>query len=476
MRRIPDVGNPWLDAGIVPFSTLQYRNNPDYWRKWYPADWISESFPGQFRNWFYSLLAMATVVDNSPPFLENFSYASLLAEDGKEMHKSWGNAIEFNEAADKMGVDVMRWLYCSQKPENNLLFGYQRAEETRRRFLIPLWNVYSFFATYANLDKWEPQITPFDPGSPEGPTPRSNNPLDLWILARLNQVVANVTKALEDSDAFGATITVESLIDDLTNWYVRRSRRRFWKSEYDEDKNTAYATLYHVLIKLIKTLAPLVPFVTEEMYQNLVRNIHPDSYESVHHTNYPQTDEKVIDEQLIEQMALARRIASLGLSARSSANIKVRQPLSKVFVYVSEGKAELNDELIAIVSDELNVKAFEFVDNAKQLVNYKILPNNKLLGPRFGSMFPKVRTALNTLDPLNTAQKVEGGENTSLEIDDETITLSPEEILVETQPIEGLAIAAQTLTLKTELKPITRLMKISQMFLLHGANISKPKL
>ena len=442
MRRIPDVGNPWLDAGIVPFSTLQYRNNPDYWRKWYPADWISESFPGQFRNWFYSLLAMATVVDNSPPFLENFSYASLLAEDGKEMHKSWGNAIEFNEAADKMGVDVMRWLYCSQKPENNLLFGYQRAEETRRRFLIPLWNVYSFFATYANLDKWEPQITPFDPGSPEGPTPRSNNPLDLWILARLNQVVANVTKALEDSDAFGATITVESLIDDLTNWYVRRSRRRFWKSEYDEDKNTAYATLYHVLIKLIKTLAPLVPFVTEEMYQNLVRNIHPDSYESVHHTNYPQTDEKVIDEQLIEQMALARRIASLGLSARSSANIKVRQPLSKVFVYVSEGKAELNDELIAIVSDELNVKAFEFVDNAKQLVNYKILPNNKLLGPRFGSMFPKVRTALNTLDPLNTAQKVEGGENTSLEIDDETITLSPEEILVETQPIEGLAIAA----------------------------------
>ncbi|MCD6401151.1 MAG: isoleucine--tRNA ligase [Anaerolineales bacterium] len=441
MRRIPDVGNPWLDAGIVPFSTLQYRNNPDYWRKWYPADWISESFPGQFRNWFYSLLAMATVVDNSPPFLENFSYASLLAEDGKEMHKSWGNAIEFNEAADKMGVDVMRWLYCSQKPENNLLFGYQRAEETRRRFLIPLWNVYSFFATYANLDKWEPQITPFDPGSPEGPTPRSNNPLDLWILARLNQVVANVTKALEDSDAFGATITVESLIDDLTNWYVRRSRRRFWKSEYDEDKNTAYATLYHVLIKLIKTLAPLVPFVTEEMYQNLVRNVHPDSYESVHHTNYPQTDEKVIDEQLIEQMALARRIASLGLSARSSANIKVRQPLSKVFVYVSEGKAELNDELIAIVSDELNVKAFEFVDNAKQLVNYKILPNNKLLGPRFGSMFPKVRTALNTLDPLNTAQKVVGGENTSLEIDDETITLSPEEILVETQPIEGLAIA-----------------------------------
>ena len=156
MSRIPDVGNPWLDAGIVPFSTLQYRTNRDYWEKWYPADWISESFPGQFRNWFYSLLAMATVLDNSPPFLENFSYASLYAEDGREMHKSWGNAIEFNEAADKMGVDVMRWLYCAHKPEHNLLFGYHRAEETRRRFIIPLWNVYSFFSTYASLDGWTP--------------------------------------------------------------------------------------------------------------------------------------------------------------------------------------------------------------------------------------------------------------------------------------------------------------------------------
>ena len=156
MSRIPDVGNPWLDAGIVSFSTLRYRTDPDYWRLWYPAHWISESFPGQFRNWFYSLLAMATVVDNSPPFLQNFSYATLLAEDGREMHKSWGNSIEFNEAADKMGVDVMRWLYCAQKPENDLLFGYNRGDEARRSFLIPLWNAYSFLATYANLDGWQP--------------------------------------------------------------------------------------------------------------------------------------------------------------------------------------------------------------------------------------------------------------------------------------------------------------------------------
>ncbi len=445
MNRIPDVGNPWLDAGIVPFSTLQYRRNPEFWRKWYPAHWISESFPGQFRNWFYSLLAMATVIDNSPPFLQNFSYASLMAEDGREMHKSWGNAIEFNEAADKMGVDVMRWLYCSHKPENNLLFGFQRAEETRRRFLIPLWNVYSFFATYASLDHWEPQNASFDPEVPEGNTPASSNPLDRWILARLNQVVASVTKSLENSDAFNATITTESMIDDLTNWYVRRSRRRFWKSEHDDDKNTAYATLYHVLLKLSRTLAPLIPFVTEEMYQNLVRNVHPQAYASIHHTTYPLADENAIDTDLVEQMSLARRIASLGLSARSSAGIKVRQPLAKVFAYVREGKAELSNELIAIITDELNIKSLEFVDNAENLVSYQILPNNKLLGPKFGAKFPALRKALSALDASEIAHKVSNGENIDLELDGEAITLTPEEVLVNTQPAEGLAVVSDKL-------------------------------
>jgi isoleucyl-tRNA synthetase len=178
LRRIPDVGNPWLDAGIVSFSTMQYRTNRDYWREWYPADFITESFPGQFRNWFYSLLAMATVLEKSPPFRTCFGYATLLGEDGREMHKSWGNAIEFNEAADRMGVDVMRWLYCRQKPENDLLFGYGRADEVRRQFLIPLWNVYSFFVTYARIDEWTA-------GEPRLQFARTL--LDRWILSRLNQ-------------------------------------------------------------------------------------------------------------------------------------------------------------------------------------------------------------------------------------------------------------------------------------------------
>jgi len=469
MDRIPDVGNPWLDAGIVSFSTLNYRADPDYWRQWYPAHWISESFPGQFRNWFYSLLAMATVIDNSPPFLENFGYASLFAEDGREMHKSWGNAIEFNEAADKMGVDTMRWLYCAHKPENNLFFGYNRAEETRRRFLIPLWNLYSFFATYAALDGWTTDPTPAlpahgegasppltgeiegggNPGTPEGPTPQSDNPLDRWILARLNQVVGRVTEALTNSDAYTATLALESLVDDLSNWYVRRSRRRFWKSEHDSDKETAYATFYHTMVKLTRLLAPFIPFVTEVMYQNLVRGVYEEAHESVHHTDWPTVDEAVINEKLVEQMELARRTASLGLSARSNAGIKVRQPLSKVMVHVKEGWAELTDELVEIVSDELNVKGFEFVEDVESLVTYKVLPNNKLLGPKFGADFPNLRAALAALDPAEVAARVEAEEHVTLNVEcstgQESVTLSPDEILIETLPAEGLAVSSDRL-------------------------------
>ncbi len=442
MNRLPDVGNPWLDAGIVSFSTMRYRSDPAYWNKWYPADWISESFPGQFRNWFYSLLAMATVVDQSPPFLQNFGYASLYAEDGREMHKSWGNSIEFNEAADKMGVDVMRWMYCAHKPENNLLFGYNRATEVQNQFLRPLWNVYSFLVTYAKLDCWEPKWDNFDPAFPEGPTPQSENPLDRWIVARLNQVVKRVGDTLENSDFFGATLAVEPFIDDLTNWYVRRSRRRFWKSEHDSDKDNAYQTLFHTLVKLAKAIAPIVPFVTEVMYQNLVRSHNSEAYESVHHTDFSQVDEAAVDEKLIYQMGLARQIASQGLAARSDAGLKVRQPLAKVLVHAGEGDVSLSDPLVEIVADELNVKALEFVADASALVSYQILPNNRLLGPKFGADFPKVRAALAELSPDDVSAKVEAGEDVEINMNGETVVLTSEEVLVQTQPAEGLAVAA----------------------------------
>lgn len=439
MSRVPDVGNPWLDAGIVPFSTLQYRTDPDFWRKWYPAQWITESFPGQFRNWFYSLLAMATVVDQSPPFLRNFGFATLMGEDGRPMHKSWGNSIEFNEAADKMGVDVMRWLYATQKPENDLLFGYHRGDEARRQFLLPLWNAYSFFVTYANLDGWTPEFD-FDPDYPEGPSPASENLLDRWVLARLNRLVERVTASLDGSDFMTAANAIGVFVDDLTNWYVRRSRRRFWKSEHDADKNSAYTTLYHVLVKLARLLAPFTPFVTEAMYQNLVRGMRPEARESIHHTRWPVSDPAAFDATMLDQMALARQVASLGLAARSGANLKVRQPLAKAMAYAGGGKA-LDPELVEIVTDELNVKVFEFVEEAGQLVHFRIVPDNKLLGPRLGAQFPKVRAALAQLDPVQVAARVQAGEAVVLEVDGHVVELAPGEVLIQTSPLEGLAVA-----------------------------------
>ena len=459
MQRISDVANPWLDAGIVSFSTLRYRSDREYWRAWYPADWISESFPGQFRNWFYSLLAMATVLENSPPFRECFGYATLLAEDGRAMHKSWGNSIEFNEAAGHMGVDVMRWLYCAHKPENNLPFGYNRADEVRRQFLIPLWNIYHFFVTYANLDGWEPSRDGFVPATPEGPTPSSDNPLDTWILARLNQVTAHCTESLEQSDMHSTTLAVDAFLDDLSNWYIRRSRRRFWKSTHDLDKHTAYATLYHVLVKLSKLLAPLTPFVTEVMYQNLVRAVQPAAYDSVHHCNWPEVDAATVNTALLEQMALTRQVTSLGLGARSSVNLKVRQPLAKVLVHVRGAQSALADAFTAIVTDELNVKTLQFVAEEETLLRFEVLPNSKVLGPRFGAQFPRVRAALAATDPAAVVPQVQAGAPVALSVDGEQVELTPTEVLIRTHPAAGLAVATEkgiTVAVDTEITPELR--------------------
>ncbi|MBI1881528.1 MAG: class I tRNA ligase family protein, partial [Chloroflexi bacterium] len=382
--------------------------------------------------------------DKSPSFLSNFGYATLWAEDGRPMHKSWGNSIEFNEAAGKMGVDVMRWMYCNHKPEQNLLFGYHRADEVRRQFLIPLWNVYNFFVTYAKLDGWEPTADG-RPQTAEG-NQRSavggqRSLLDRWIIARLNEVVAEVTDSLENYDAYTATNAIQDLIEDLTNWYVRRSRRRFWKSEHDSDKDAAYATLYHVLTTLIRLLAPFTPFATEVMYQNLVRGVDDSAPESAHHTTWPEADETAIDQALLDQMDLARRIASLGLSARGSANIKVRQPLARALAHVGHA-VSLSPELTAIVVDELNVKKLGFVAEAGELVSYKVLPNLKLLGPKLGKQLPAVRQAIEAAHAAELAAKVQAGEAVTLTVDGQTVELAAEELLIQTQPAEGLAVAA----------------------------------
>jgi isoleucyl-tRNA synthetase len=442
VSRIADVGNPWLDAGIVAYSTLQYRIDRDYWLKWFPADLITESFPGQFRNWFYSMLAMSTIMERRPPFRAVQTYATLFAEDGRAMHKSWGNAIEFNDAADTMGVDVMRWMYCAHKPETNLLFGYHRADETRRRFLIPLWNVYSFFVTYANLDNW----TPTTAQSSGHHTQQSE--LDHWILARLAQVVTRVTECMEEYDPYSATLVIEPLLDDLTNWYVRRSRRRFWKSEHDADKEAAYATLYRVLLTMCKLLAPMVPFVTEVMYQNLARSVAEDACESVHHCCWPEADEDAVDEDLLDRMALAMQVAALGRSARSTSNIKLRQPLALARVYAGKQTKELGPSLVDLVTDELNVKGLEFVEQEADLVEYEIglLPN--VLGPKHGRRFPLLRQAVAAVAPSDTAamaRRFQAGLGVTVELSDggPAVELRPEEVEVRIHGREGYAIAEE---------------------------------
>ncbi len=454
MTRVKDVGNPWLDAGSVAYSTLQYRTNRDYWAQWFPANWISESFPGQFRNWFYSLITMSTVFENRPPTKIVHGYSTLLAEDGRPMHKSWGNAIWFDDAAEKMGVDTMRWLYVNQKLDQNLLFGYTRADETRRRFIIPLWNVYAFFVTYARIDEW----TPERPGTPEALTL-----LDRWILARLKQTVAAMQAGYESYIPLDIAQPAEAFLDDLSNWYVRRSRRRFWtargsSTNADADKDAAYTTLYTVLVTFIKALAPVLPFITEAMYQNLVRSVDPAAPESIHHCLWPEVAPLTEEEQeLIDTMAAVRLAATLGHSVRATNNLKVRQPLQRALIAADPRKRAALAGLLDILADELNVKAVDFVQEEGELVTYTLLPLNKVLGPKFGSRFPLVRKALANLPAAEAVRQLHAGAPITLTLGDGTeAQLAPDEVLIQSQPRAGYGVAGESglvVALDTTLTP-----------------------
>ncbi len=447
--RVKDVGNPWLDAGIVPFSTMRWRTDRDYWMKWFPADFVTESFPGQFRNWFYALLIMSTVLEHREPFETLLGYGTLEDEHGVHMHKSAGNMIEFNEAAEKAGVDVMRWEYARQRYGANMRFGYQIAEETRRLFLIPLWNVYSFLVTYANLDNWTPR-------SQSEPGPRTNA-LDVWIVSRLERLVEEVTAALEDYDSPRATRAVEPFIDDLSNWYLRRSRRRFWKSEADEDKESAYSTLYYVLVTLVKVLAPFLPFVTEEMYQNLVRSVDPSAPESLHHCEWPVVHPEWVDQGMLEAMGLTLRMASLGRSARSKANVKLRQPLGRVAVVTkkTEEQVELQG-LSEHLLDELNVKQLEFSGDERRLVEYRVSANPAKLGPKYGKRVGAIRSAVAALDPVEAARRARSGQAVQVQVDGEPLELEPEELNVQVVDMPGWSAAEENgymVALDTQVTP-----------------------
>ncbi len=351
VSRIGDVGNPWLDAGIVAYSTITannqgqplYLTNKKEWRKWFPADFITESFPGQFKNWFYSLIAMSTVLENTPPFKTVLGFGTLLGEDGRPMHKSWGNAIEFNEGADKIGVDVMRWMYCRQNPADNMLFGYKKADEVRRQFYLILWNVYKFFVDYANLDK--PKI------KNQIPTIKELNILDRWILSKFTKLVVFVEKRLREYNAKDAAIEIEKFVEDLSTWYVRRSRDRVWVNSDDKkDKENFYRTLYYILVNLSIILSPFIPFVTEEIFTNIT------GLGSVHLQFWPKINKALIDNSLEEEMVLARKVVEAGHAKRKQKGIKVRIPLANLTVELKEDCSKIRDSIWELVLAELNVK------------------------------------------------------------------------------------------------------------------------
>ncbi len=382
MDRIEPVGNPWLDAGIVAYSTVSdnneacnfdntktkplYLTNKKEWNKWVPADFITESFPGQFKNWFYSLIAMSTVLEDINPFKTVLGFGTLTGEDGRPMHKSWGNSIEFNEGADKIGVDVMRWMYARQNPADNLLFGYRIGDEVRRRFHLKLWNIYNYFITYATLDGWEPtknyklQITSF-----KLPV------LDKWILIRLNETIGLVTIALEKYDAYKASDEIEKFVEDLSVWYVRRSRNRVGPaSENKKDSDSFYETTYFILLNLSKLLAPFTPFISELIYKNLSKE------ESVHLAEWPKSSNmSAEDTELLQEMKIIRDLVEKVHAIRKDKAIPVRQPLANL--QITNYKLKIK-ELECVLLDELNIKKLEFLEGKGEIklkLDTKITPD-----------------------------------------------------------------------------------------------------
>ena len=468
--RTRDVGDCWLDAGIVGFSTLKYFEDREYWKKWFPGELVSE-MREQVRLWFYAMMFTGVTLEGTSPYLTVHSYEKVFDEKGQAMHKSSGNAIWFDDAAEKMGADVMRWVYTAANPNLNLRFGYHLADDTRRR-LITLWNVYSFLVTYAELDG-------FDPAKDADPAlvGKSPNPLDRWIISALYQLVHDIHDGLAGFDTMMPMREMDSFVERLSTWYVRRSRRRFWKSEGDEDKKWAYHTLYHVMITFSRMMAPFLPFVTEVIYRNLTgpaRKAGADSVmrlgwegaatpESVHLTPYPEERPDLVDQSLNDAMDFVMRSVRLGRAAREKARMKVRQPLGKLWIVPMEGSlpvegldAELTETLLAQIKDELNVKVIDLSEtDASAFGEQRIKLNFPVLGKKYGKAMKelaakvgageyeiggdgRLKVADHLLDPEEYEQIFEGKADTSLAHDRYTMAVLDTQITGELR-LEGWA-------------------------------------
>jgi isoleucyl-tRNA synthetase len=418
LTRIPDVGNPWLDAGIVPYSTTRYSTDRDYFDRWVPADLVLESFPGQFRNWFYSLLAMSTMMEGIPPFRSLVGHATVRDADGEEMHKSKGNAIWFDDAVETIGADVIRWLFFSNDIRRNVNFSFETAGQIRGRFFNTVWNSHAFFVNYA-------RIVGFDPDSP-APALGERPVLDRWILVQLRAVVEETRRAFERYEISSALRRIEEFAESLSNWYIRHSRRRFWRG-HNED--SAFHTLYECLTVLCRLLAPLVPMLAEAMYRNITA-VARNEPESVHLSSFPTAEELPSDDALSDRMSVAIDVTAAALHARKQAGIKVRQPLSRLQVAAAtESEREAIHELADLIRSEVNVKELDQrpVGEARPVQRVAELDLRKV-GPKHGKRTPKIVEAFNA-DPESVAKKIRGGSEVAvLQVDGQGVEIGPDDL------------------------------------------------
>ena len=384
----------------------------------------------------------------------------VLDGDGQKMSKSRGNVVDPWDVLNVHGADAFRWyLYTASPPGQERRFSVDLVGEVVRNFTLTLWNVYSFFVTYANLDHWEPSLTTgIDAENPSGAGVQADlPPLDRWLLSELHSLVRHVTQALDDYDVPEATRPIQAFVDDLSKWYLRRSRRRFWKNELDSDKASAYATLYQTLVTLSKLLAPTMPFLSEALYQNLVRSSDPAAPQSVHLSAWPEYDPGLLDEMLNQNMHLVMQLASLGHAARSQAGIKVRQPLAEIaFATGNQAENRTIEEYADLLADELNVKQVRALRSADEAVSYTLKPLPKQLGQKYKARFPKVSQAILETDAFQSGHTLLAGKPIHISIDGEELEILPEEVEVRLEARSGLAVASEgsyLAALQTELTP-----------------------
>jgi len=448
MRRVPELIDVWFDSGSMPVAQWHYPfENQAEFHNQFPADYICEAVD-QTRGWFYSLHAISTLLFDRECYENVICLGLILDGEGQKMSKTRGNVVDPWEVLNQHGADAMRWyLYTASPPGQERRFSASLVEEVVRNFTLTLWNTYSFFVTYANLDRWTPEAG--------GDVHYSS--LDLWLRSALHTLVKDVTVALENYDVLGATRPIQTFVDQLSNWYLRRSRRRFWKSESDADKQSAYVTLYEALVTISKLLAPTMPFLAEELYQNLVRTMDETAPLSVHLVEWPAFDETMMDEKLNREMSLVMRLASLGHAARNKANRKVRQPLAECAYSVgSLEERKVVEQYADLLADELNVKKVSVLDTAAVAVSFSINPLPKQLGQKYGNRYPAIRQAILALDTETVANRLLAGESIQVVVNDEVLEILPEEVEVRAQARSGYAVSyegAYVAALVTELTP-----------------------